>query len=76
MSNKEAQIFTAALSLPESDRAKLASQLLDSLDATEPNAAEAWRSEIERRALDVRDGNVELLDYDEVMAELRALDNQ
>ena len=76
VSDKDVQIFTAASSLPEPDCAKLAIQLLDSLDATEPDTAEAWRSDVERRAREVRDGKIELLDHDEAMAELRALDNQ
>jgi putative addiction module component (TIGR02574 family) len=70
------EVFAAALSLPEADRAKLANQLLDSLDAPEEEAAEAWRVEIERRAREAIDGKVELLDYEEVMAELRALDSE
>ena len=69
-------IFAAALRLPESDRAKLANQLLESLDSPEPKADEAWRVEVERRAREVLDGKVDLLDYDEVMAELRTLDEQ
>lgn len=69
-------IFAAALKLPESERAKLATRLLDSLDAPQARSDEAWSAEIERRARDVIEGNVELLDYDEVMDELRTLDEQ
>ena len=67
-------MFAAALGLPEDERAKLANQLLDSLGMPDEGASEAWRLEIERRARDVIEGKVELLDYDEVMAEMRALD--
>ena len=47
---------------------------IDSPETTEEQAAEAWRVEIERRAREVYDNQIELLDYDQVMAELRALD--
>ena len=67
-------MFAAALGLPEDERAKLANQLLESLDMPDEEAFEAWRLEIERRARDVLEGKIELLDYDEVMAEMRALD--
>jgi putative addiction module component (TIGR02574 family) len=68
------ELFAAALGLPEDERAKLANQLLESLGMPDEEASEAWRLEIERRARDVIDGKVELLDYDDVMAEMRALD--
>ncbi|MCG8418223.1 MAG: addiction module protein [Proteobacteria bacterium] len=73
---RQDDVFAAALSLPESDRAKLANQLLESLPPPEPKANEAWSAEIERRAREVLDGTVDLLDYDEVMAELRTLDGK
>ena len=43
-------------------------------EAANEQVAEAWRAEIEKRAREVLDGTIELLDYDQVMAELRALD--
>lgn len=70
------ELFIAALGLPEDERAKLANQLLDSLAMPDEEASEAWCLEIERRARDVLEGKVELLDYDEVMAEMRALDRE
>jgi hypothetical protein len=62
----------AELSLPETDRARLANQLLDSLVVPDERARDAWRVEIERRAREVIEGKVELL----VMAELSALDTE
>ena len=67
-------IFAAALDLPEPERAKSANQLLDSLEAPPSRSDEAWSLEIERRAREVIDGSVELLDYDEVMTECGAAD--
>jgi putative addiction module component (TIGR02574 family) len=68
--------LAAALSLPETDRARLANQLLDSLVVPDEQADDAWRMEIERRAREVIEGKVELLDYDDVMAELSAIDRE
>jgi putative addiction module component (TIGR02574 family) len=70
------EVFAAALGLSEPDRAKLANQLLDSLAVPGERASDAWRVEIERRAREVIEGKVELLDYDDVMAELSALDRE
>jgi putative addiction module component (TIGR02574 family) len=45
-----APIFDEALQLPASDRAELAAQLLESLEAgREPGVSEAWEGEIRRR---------------------------
>jgi putative addiction module component (TIGR02574 family) len=70
------EVFVAALGLSETDRAKLANQLLDSLVVPDERAGDVWRVEIERRAREVIEGKVELLDYDDVMAELSALDTE
>jgi putative addiction module component (TIGR02574 family) len=70
------ELFAAALGLPEDERAKLANQLLDSLGMPDDEVSEAWCVEIERRARDALEGKVELLDYDEVMTEMRALDRE
>ena len=68
------KLFADALALPEQQRAALANQLLESLDGTDDGAEQAWATEIEQRARGVIDGSAELLDYDEVMNELSALD--
>ena len=52
------EIFDKALKLPLGERAKLAHELLVSLDQGEPDpeAPEAWDREIEKRANDVKAG--------------------
>lgn len=66
-----ADVFADALALPAKERARLARELLESLEEeADPGAAEAWRTEIERRAREVEDGSVTLNDWDEVRASL------
>ncbi len=64
-----------ALKLSQQERARLAHDLLVSLEETEEDPVEverAWREEIERRMADVRAGNVTGIPADEVFAKLRA----
>jgi hypothetical protein len=70
------KLFADALALPERQRAELASELLESLDGADVGAEQAWATEIEKRARAVVDGSAELLDYDDVMSELSALDDE
>ncbi len=71
-----AEIRTVALGLSRSERAKLVHDLLHSLDddaPDEPAAVEAaWAGEITRRVEEVRAGKAELIDADQVHAEIRA----
>lgn len=63
----------AALSLTEQERAKLASELMTSLDGpVEGNVAEAWDIEICRRINEIESGKATLLDLDEVLARARS----
>jgi putative addiction module component (TIGR02574 family) len=70
------KILSAALELSTRDRARVAHELLRSLDeALDEDAAEAWTEELRRRLRQVRDGEVEPLSLDEVkrrIAERRA----
>jgi putative addiction module component (TIGR02574 family) len=63
MSSDELRI--AALALPPEDRAKLAQELLRSLDEpAEADIETAWLSEIARRASEVADGSVQAVDWE------------
>ncbi|MEX2489336.1 MAG: addiction module protein [Pseudomonadales bacterium] len=63
---------SAAMSLTENERAKLASDLVASLDGpAEENLAEAWDIEICRRINEIESGKAELLDTDEVLSKAR-----
>lgn len=74
MSAVEVEALTnAALTLPEKDRAKLASDLVASLDGpTEHDAAAAWDIEICRRINEIESGEAELFDIGEVLKRARA----
>lgn len=64
---------SAAMSLPERERARLASDLMASLDGpAEQGVAEAWDIELCRRINELESGKAELLDVNEVLALARA----
>jgi putative addiction module component (TIGR02574 family) len=60
------------LRLPPEERAKLALELIRSLDEDpEPDAAHAWDAEIDRRAAEVEAGTAETMTLDEYRAHVR-----
>ncbi len=63
------ELRTAALGLSVEERAKLARELLHSLDG-EPDvdASDAWTAELERRISELKRGTVKPLSLDEVRA--------
>jgi putative addiction module component (TIGR02574 family) len=66
------ELITQAMRLSPEDRARLAHELLDSLGDSPPEDVErAWGEEIGRRAREVIDGTVELVDFDDVLKELK-----
>jgi len=66
------KILEEALHLEPSTRALIAETLLESLDFEEDfEISPAWRDEIQRRCEQIDRGEVELIDSDTVMAELR-----
>ena len=52
MSDDARQVLQNALQLHVDDRAKIAAELLASLEEKEDGVAEAWAAEIQRRAAD------------------------
>jgi putative addiction module component (TIGR02574 family) len=78
MTRKAENLLAAALELPQTERAALASALLRSLD--EDDGAEvdqadieaAWAEELRRRADDLRAGRVTSLPWEQVKADLEA----
>lgn len=70
------KVLEEALTLDDKDRARVAHELLQSLDgADESDTAEAWTDELRRRLQEIEDGTVELVGLDELkrrMAERRA----
>jgi putative addiction module component (TIGR02574 family) len=75
MASTRDELVTAALALPPEERESIAHALLDSLDAEELSPGEwehAWTEEIRRRLADVRAGQAELSDADEVLRQAHA----
>jgi putative addiction module component (TIGR02574 family) len=67
MSLMPEQIFHDALALPDDQRAELATRLLQSLDQeVDPDAEEAWVTEIERRCAALDAGETVPADWDDV----------
>ena len=61
------------LRLPPEERARLALELIRSLnDQSDPDAAQAWEAEIERRAAEVEAGTAPTMSLDEYRAHIRA----
>lgn len=72
MSAKSHEVLEQALALSRSERVKLASSLLESLEPVDPGADVAWDEEIRRRAEELRSGKVTTIPWSEVRAELEA----
>lgn len=65
-------VLTEILRLPVEDRARLALELLKSLDGeSDPDAAAAWDIEIDRRGAEVENGNAETMTLAEYRAHVR-----
>lgn len=73
------KLVTELLELPDEERGALAALLLHSLepdDGDELTGEEweaIWAAEIDRRLREVTEGSVELIDGDQVAAEVRAM---
>ncbi|HYK03924.1 MAG TPA: addiction module protein [Thermoanaerobaculia bacterium] len=77
MNAKLRELFEAASTLPDHDRAELAGLLLETLDGEpDPDVEAAWADEVERRVRQVDAGEVKLVPWSQVRAELfgRTLD--
>ena len=72
MTDKSKVVLQEALKLTANERAEVAEQLLASLDEVpDTDLEQAWQEEIQRRIQQIDRGEVELIDSDTVMAELR-----
>jgi putative addiction module component (TIGR02574 family) len=67
------EIVEAALKLNPTERAAIASEILDSLkDSTYGRLSPEWEEEIQRRLHDVEGGRTELIPAERVFAEVEA----
>lgn len=72
MTQKSQVVLEEALKLSPNERAEVAEQLIASLDEMpDADVEQAWQEEVQRRLQQVERGEVELIDSDTVMAELR-----
>jgi putative addiction module component (TIGR02574 family) len=66
-----AELLAHALKLPPSDRLALAAELLDSVEGPEdPEWADAWAAELDRRANELDAGAVKAIPWDQVKSEI------
>jgi putative addiction module component (TIGR02574 family) len=66
-------LIREASELPDNDRATLAGVMIESLDPKPtPEIKAAWSREIARRVREVDEGTAELIDWEDVRAELFA----
>ena len=64
-------VLDAALKLSGADRARIAAELLASLDGVpEADADACWAAEVEKREADVRTGVARMVPWEEVKAEV------
>ena len=71
MASEPTSVLSTVLALPVRERARLAHELLLSLDdGADAGAAEAWVAELEQRAGEVRSGSVATEDWAAVRARL------
>jgi|CXWL01.1.fsa_nt_gi putative addiction module component (TIGR02574 family) len=72
MTQKSQVLLEEALKLTAYERAEVAEQLIASLDEVPDSGVEqAWQEEVQRRIQQIDRGEVELIDSDTVIAELR-----
>lgn len=66
-----AELAARARALSPEDRARLAEELLSSLDPRDAEVESAWDAELRRRIAEVEGGAVRLIAAEEVFAEVR-----
>ncbi len=74
MMQEAQELLKKALALPDKERADLAGSLIDSLDDTvDENAEATWQKEVVRRLEDVQSGKVKTTSWDDVRQKGRTL---
>jgi putative addiction module component (TIGR02574 family) len=72
MAEKSQVVLEEALKLTANERAEVVERLIASLDeAPDTDVEQAWQEEVQQRLQQIERGEVELIDSDTVMAELR-----
>lgn len=71
MTTKE--IITKVADLPVEQRAKIADQILQTLNTPDPDIEKAWTKEAQRRLKEFEKGEVEAIPGEQVMKELKSI---
>jgi putative addiction module component (TIGR02574 family) len=64
------ELLAEALRLPRRERARVAEELLSSLEEPDDDVAAAWATELERRSREVAEGRVQTVAWETVRAEI------
>ena len=64
------EIVAEALRLSRAERARVAEELLSSLEETEDDVAVAWAEQLERRSREVAEGRVQTVPWETARAEI------
>jgi putative addiction module component (TIGR02574 family) len=63
-------LVAEALRLPRPERARVAEELLSSLEEPADEVAAAWATELERRSRDIAEGRVQLVAWETVRTDI------
>ena len=58
------ELLTEVLRLPRQERARLAGEVLSSLQEPQEQVVAAWASELERRSREISEGRVQRVDWE------------
>jgi putative addiction module component (TIGR02574 family) len=64
------ELLAKALRLTRADRARVAEELLSSLEESDEEVAAAWATELERRSREIADGHVRMVDWQTARTEI------
>ena len=64
------ELLAEALRLPRPERARVAEELLSSLEESDEEVATAWAEELERRSRDVAEGRVQTTSWESVRTQI------
>lgn len=64
------ELVAQALRLPRPERARVAEEMLASLEESEEQVATAWAEELDRRSRDIAEGRVQPVEWEAVRAQI------
>jgi putative addiction module component (TIGR02574 family) len=64
------ELLARLLQLPRAERARLAEDVLSSLEEPDEQVAAAWARELERRSHEIAEGRVQSVDWDSVRVQI------